>query len=88
MRSVLVFAFYVLKTWKLFAMPPKWLRYPLGGRDPPVGNCCSRLKQVYFFVFNLYPIKKIQNIKKYAQKHKISTKKNLKHFLNFIFQKI
>ena len=30
MRSVLVFAIYVLKNWKLSATPPKWLRDPLG----------------------------------------------------------
>ena len=38
MPSVLIFAIYVLKSWKLSATPPKWLRDPLGGRDPPVGN--------------------------------------------------
>ena len=38
MRSVLVFAIYVLKNWKLSATPVKWLRDPHGSRDPPVGN--------------------------------------------------
>ena len=43
MRSVLVFAIYVLKNWKLSATPPKRLRDPLGRRDQPVGNRCKTL---------------------------------------------
>ena len=41
MRSILVFAIYVLENWKLSVTHPKWLRDPLGGHDPPVGNRCG-----------------------------------------------
>ena len=41
MRSVLVFAVYVLSNRKLSATPPKCHRDPLRGRDPQVGNRCS-----------------------------------------------
>ena len=43
MPYVLIFAIYVLKNWKLSAAPPKWLRDPLGGRDPQVGNRWARV---------------------------------------------
>ena len=42
MRSVLAFAIYVLKNWKLSVTPPKWLRDPLGGRDLLVGSRCNK----------------------------------------------
>ena len=43
MRSVLLFSIYVLKNRKLSATPPKCLRDPIWGRDPQVGNRCSRM---------------------------------------------
>ena len=38
MRSVLVFAIYVLKNRNLSATPPKCLHDPFRGHDPQVGN--------------------------------------------------